>query len=345
MVQMYNTAGSTQFLLDEVQKTFPDISTLREIDSLNSDYRQILKDIEKDVWNQVNPMVVNFNYEITEIKSKIEDTADKWSRIYSNRIGVLDFQCNSFGRTSILFHPTFAQKCKYILLKVKRYKMKKDYLKKINRKTRLYRIELRAKSKEKSRFEYWVKQKIEREQNKYRDVHQYLEENASFLIGARGEEAVIAELRKLPDSYYVFNDMKFNTDEHWIYDNGERFNKSCQIDHLVVGPTGIFLLETKNWSRFSFEERRGDPHVQVYRASRIAYHCFFQYLKIGKSLKNVVVTLEPRQKTVYKSVDQTDLAHLMDYITNRDKCISKRTISKIRKRIYIQQFEKRYSSC
>ncbi|MCQ2388477.1 MAG: NERD domain-containing protein [Kiritimatiellae bacterium] len=56
----------------------------------------------------------------------------------------------------------------------------------------------------------------------------------SFFRGARGEERVANLLGNLPDAYHVFHD--FVAGSH-------------HVDHVVVGPTGVFAVETKNWSR------------------------------------------------------------------------------------------------
>lgn len=55
----------------------------------------------------------------------------------------------------------------------------------------------------------------------------------SFYIGARGEERVSNILRSLPDHYHVFND----------YVAG-----GVHVDHIVVGPAGVFAIETKFWN-------------------------------------------------------------------------------------------------
>jgi len=54
-----------------------------------------------------------------------------------------------------------------------------------------------------------------------------------FFKGARGEERVSSILGSLPDSYHVFNDFV-----------------ACgkHVDHVVVGPAGVFAVETKFWS-------------------------------------------------------------------------------------------------
>ena len=53
-----------------------------------------------------------------------------------------------------------------------------------------------------------------------------------FFKGARGEEKVAGILRSLPDPYHVFND--FATGR-------------AHVDHVVVGPGGVFAVETKSW--------------------------------------------------------------------------------------------------
>ncbi|MBP2045171.1 nuclease-related domain-containing protein [Methanobacterium aggregans] len=58
---------------------------------------------------------------------------------------------------------------------------------------------------------------------------------SSWIAGAYGEEIVSDYLQKLPDSFYIFNDV--NPRGNW-----------GNIDHVVVGPTGIFVIETKNYS-------------------------------------------------------------------------------------------------
>lgn len=53
--------------------------------------------------------------------------------------------------------------------------------------------------------------------------------------GLEGEERTEKLLSKLPDSYTILSDLT-------IHAGG----KESQIDHIVVGPTGVFVIETKN---------------------------------------------------------------------------------------------------
>lgn len=54
----------------------------------------------------------------------------------------------------------------------------------------------------------------------------------SYFKGASGEERVSALLSLLPDGWHIFND--FVAGAH-------------HIDHVVVGATGVYAVETKNW--------------------------------------------------------------------------------------------------
>ena len=55
-----------------------------------------------------------------------------------------------------------------------------------------------------------------------------------YFKGARGEETVAALLAALPSGYHVFHDVACG--------------ESGGIDHVVAGPKGLFVIETKCWS-------------------------------------------------------------------------------------------------
>ena len=90
--------------------------------------------------------------------------------------------------------------------------------------------------------------------------------------GAFGELAVIEELNKLSSEYYLFNDLRLELD-HYIHFDGSKL-RTAQIDHLVVGPTGVFVIETKYCGKNRSQElftSSYTPYDQVRRASYIVY--------------------------------------------------------------------------
>lgn len=63
------------------------------------------------------------------------------------------------------------------------------------------------------------------------DAHET--ERMAWRMGALGECEVAADLARLSDKFTIFNNV-----------NTVRGN----LDHIVVGPTGLFAIETKNWT-------------------------------------------------------------------------------------------------
>lgn len=69
---------------------------------------------------------------------------------------------------------------------------------------------------------------------------EFIADSPSWLRGARGEYLVHQELLGLSDEYIVFHDF------HPIGKDGQP--SAWNVDHIVVGPTGVFVLDAKNYS-------------------------------------------------------------------------------------------------
>ena len=62
-----------------------------------------------------------------------------------------------------------------------------------------------------------------------------------YVKGLLGEKIVAFILRTLSNDYYIFNDVYLKVGGH-----------TTQIDHVVVSPFGIFVIETKNYKGWIF---------------------------------------------------------------------------------------------
>lgn len=76
-----------------------------------------------------------------------------------------------------------------------------------------------------------------------REVIACVREGRQWLKGAEGERLVGAELAKLSDEYIVFHDF------HPVDPKGTRVR--WNVDHIVLGPTGIFVIDAKHYSHTS----------------------------------------------------------------------------------------------
>ena len=100
--------------------------------------------------------------------------------------------------------------------------------------------------------------------------------NSPELAGAQAELDVFACLQELPDSYHVYCDL--NLRAHRSIRFAGEYLQSAQIDYLVVGPTGVFVLEVKRWSRQFIEQGNYfDPYQQVGRACYLCYDLLRTY--------------------------------------------------------------------
>jgi len=163
--------------------------------------------------------------------------------------------------------------------------------------------------------------------------YEFLKENETFLVGADGEEHVIGVLSGLPEGYHVINDVNLHFDRaiHWREYN--EYIKNCQIDHVVVGPTGIFLLETKNWKASDIKEKSGDLRRQVRRSSTALWYYLKDYYWLGRQprIRTVVVSMKGSAggHKPDKYIDVVPPRNLCRYITARENALSDDAIDKL----------------
>ena len=87
--------------------------------------------------------------------------------------------------------------------------------------------------------------------NELENKRRIIDEVNNLIYGALGEHKVVKELENLSDENVLINDFALSFHPA-IYNRQENdYIKSIQIDHLLVTPSGIFIIETKNWSEKS----------------------------------------------------------------------------------------------
>ncbi|AKB13599.1 Nuclease-related domain-containing protein [Methanosarcina thermophila] len=110
--------------------------------------------------------------------------------------------------------------------------------------------------------------------------------------GAIGELEVIKNLENLSESYFLLNDLFLELDEYITFQGSKL--KSAQIDHLVVGPTGVYVIEVKNWSyeyvQKVFRENSYTPYDQIQRSSYLTYR-YLNNLKYGNMFQKIYFRL------------------------------------------------------
>lgn len=97
-----------------------------------------------------------------------------------------------------------------------------------------------------------------------------IDEINSSIYGALGEQKVVKELENLSDEYFLINDFSISFSTA-IYNKQENdYIKSIQIDHVLISPSGIFIIETKNWSEHSIRNRSFRSPIQQIKRTNYA---------------------------------------------------------------------------
>ena len=159
-------------------------------------------------------------------------------------------------------------------------------------------------------------------------IKKIIEDLEPLIAGAVGEHLVEKELKKLSGNPFLFNDFSidFSPPIYNRKDNDRIF--SIQIDHLLVTNAGLFIIETKNWSKTSIENLDlRSPVEQINRTNfalfvllnnntqhRIhlnSHHWGVKQLPI----RNVVAMIHAKPKGQFQHVQVKTLKELNNYIS------------------------------
>lgn len=81
------------------------------------------------------------------------------------------------------------------------------------------------------------------------------------ILGEIGEKQVAMELKRLPSEYITINDVLLSMG-----------NFSSQIDHIVLSPKGIFVIETKNYTGWIFGNKSNREWTKVYYRDKYRFY-------------------------------------------------------------------------
>lgn len=160
-----------------------------------------------------------------------------------------------------------------------------------------------------------------------------------LIAGAIGENLVVKEIDNLSNDYILLNDFSLTFDPP-IYNRKEDDRiYSIQIDHLLISKAGIFILETKNWSKksiMSFDLR--SPIEQVKRTSFALFVLLHNKKnKLDKHhwgerqipIRSIIVMINEKPKENFKLVKIKTLKELNNYIEFFEPIFNDNEYSKI----------------
>lgn len=162
-----------------------------------------------------------------------------------------------------------------------------------------------------------------------------------LIAGAIGEHLVAKELEKLPNSFVLINDfsLTFHKPLYNKRENDRIF--SIQIDHLMITPAGIFIIETKNWSKLSLESYNLRSPVKQIQRANFALYVLLNGNNIGPILKqhhwgkkeiplrNIVAMIHHKPKGKFQYVAIKKLRELNSYINHFEPLFNESEVHRI----------------
>jgi hypothetical protein len=264
--------------------------SLEEIMHFNTNYNYIIKDIHNEVIDAVKNQIENYKITIPKL---VEDYNQKITEREAELLQEKETISSQIAQYSItpdnIFKRLYFELQLFILNKrkdnlennfeAKKKKPYSDFEKRINdQNTDLSYLE--------SNFEKVVQERLQAIENEYSKARSLLKEQISVYFGAIGEQKAVNALSSLPDSYYIINDFHLLINPAIYNKSTGDYIQSVQADHIVIGPSGVFLIETKNWSKDSVNNR--DFYSPVEQIKRSSYALFI-YLNNSNNYDNAIL--------------------------------------------------------
>lgn len=336
MCKTYNTIGSLKALKQQLERqNIHNFKSLNAVIDFQRSYTAIRKQLIVDHKKQLEQEKDSLETAIKHLATSIETQRTYSKDILTAEIEQLKAQLYEltskipahFFQRGILF-------VKVWRLKTKIHKKERFFDKAIQESIAFLTDEYQIKS---SRYHY-LKNHIDAAVDKTVQIplseldrkKQTIDSLNTYIYGALGEHKVVKALAALPDDYILINDFSV-TFSPAIYNRKENdYIKSAQIDHILIAPSGIFLIETKNWSKNSVNDAYlRSPVRQIKRSSYVLFMLLnnemnANYLHLVKhhwgnkkiSIKNLIVLTNTKPKEAFQYVKVLTVDELVRYVTH-----------------------------
>ena len=307
MARIYGQSGCTDLLIQGVRnRGLTNLNSLKDITYFRNHFSELMREVIEHAKEALTE-------EIKSLKNRIAQFVAGMKVNIVNRESMLLAEKEQI-REQVNSSPNLKIPKRLKILENKFEKELKKPLKK-NKKT----IDKMIKQCEKMELNYdtTISKRTKKKIKQMHSSKQFLERKSGFIPGAIGEESVIRKLIELPDSFIIFNDVRLNLGKSIRWKKYNEYVKSCQIDHVVIGPSGIFLIETKNWNPATLHQTSFLPHKQVDRAG---YIFFIKFIKLFRKLRrkipirSIVVFTREWPDLNYPQVKQLTPRELIPYI-------------------------------
>jgi len=334
MTKIYNTIGSLTTLKSHLaQNNISEFKSLKEVIDFKSSFEISREQLISHHKNLIEEEKKLLNDEMKDLDTAIAIQRLQTEQILKAEIEKLRHQFNTsasntsanlFNKITRIFRFWYFKR----IIKHKENKFESevniaikhlidDYQKKINR----YQIIISNVDEAVKQSVYYSLSELERKKT-------VIDNLSSFIYGALGEQKVVKTLESLTDDYILINDFSVSFSPGIYNKQDNDYIKSVQIDHILVAPSGIFLIETKNWSEKSLENLSlRSPVQQIKRTGFVLFKLLNNemnnnHLQLNShhwgdkkiSIKNLIVMINTKPQEEFQYVKVLSLNELPGYL-------------------------------
>jgi len=332
MARIHGISGSTRYLLNGTRPIHGTrLATLNDITEFLDNYQEILAEAEKVEAKRQDEIILALENRETELHQQLEEDTDKRKReVLTRIIKIHDRIEASESFFAILVYLIWFWGANW----VSSYRIHLPFI------GAKWNIRRHKKRKEKT-----IADKTQTIKSACKDIietQQFLSRNDLFLIGAKGEQQVIDVLSQLPDGYHILSGVNLHFFDPIYWWKRKDKIRYFQIDPIVIGPTGLFLVGSKDWKGADIQIKTGDLKRQV----RLANHALWVYMKDeyrfyerNPKIRCVIVSLQGSHADlkIDTDIDVIALDRLPEYVTARDSTLSEMNIDRL---VYLLPFRK-----
>lgn len=313
---------------------------------------------------EINRFLSNFN---RELKTVLDDEAEQLEKEYTEASERLEVNKKCYSERSELESIRIANRISALKAKVQGIQLDKmNYLSRI-----LFWIKLQLV---KQKLKYLIKNESQIIDSAVKEISKQIEEDENFIheynssrkeliksrsetkisrlkytrsviegasnliSGAIGESLVVKEIKKLSDDYVLINDFNLTFSRPVYYKKQNQRIYSIQVDHLLISKAGIFIIETKNWSKSSIDSLSlRSPIEQIRRSSFALFIYISNNLKLkdhhwGEQqvpIRNLIVMINNKPKGKFKHVSIKLLSELNTYLEYFEPVLTDSQVSRI----------------
>ena len=317
-------------------------NSVKEIKDFLSNYNSEKLTILKNESDKLDGEYSNISSNLKRLIKERDEIINSETNRIDNKISDLQQKINLINNRDVNF-------IKRLLLKIKSYSIKKQLnqlinsknssvnslVKDVNKSIENDEIFIKIYNKDKENL---IKKRAKSQLDELEHTRNVLESLKNLISGAIGENLVVKEIKKLSDDYALINDFNISLSRPIYYKKYKERIRSVQIDHLLISRAGIFIIETKNWSKSSVNTNSlRSPIKQIERANFALYIYIYDNISLNEHhwgeqtipIRNLIVMINNKPTGKFKYVAVKLLKELNDYLEYFEPVLTQSQLKKV----------------